>query len=165
MLVPAILYKDEIEKEFKKLYYTKDMFFETGGIDNWMPDVKDIPEDYNFQFAIVSQNNVIGYLSYYIDYYVDKVYNFELISFDRGNPIVGKDLYNELERLIKSHHRVEWRMVGENPVERHYDKFCKDHNGNKYVFKDALKDCDGNYHDDVLYEIVKCKDEKNETRN
>lgn len=155
MLVPAILYKDEIRKEFQKLYYTEDMFLETGGIDNWMPDVKDIPEDYNFQFAIVSQNNVIGYLSYYIDYYIDKVYNFGLISFDRGNLVVGEDLYNELVKLIKKHHRVEWRMVGGNPVERHYDKFCKDHNGSKHVFKDALKDRDGNYHDDILYEIVK----------
>lgn len=27
MLVPAILYKEEIIKEFQKLYYTDDMFF------------------------------------------------------------------------------------------------------------------------------------------
>lgn len=29
MLVPAILYKEQIEKEFQKLYYTEDMFYYT----------------------------------------------------------------------------------------------------------------------------------------
>lgn len=154
MLVPAILYKDEIEKEFKKLYYTKEMFLETGSLENWCPDIENSKEGWDNQFAIVYYNELIGYLSYTVDYYIDKAYNFALISFDKINPIIGKDLYNELERLIKRHHRIEWRMVGGNPVERHYDKFCKEHNGNKYVFKDALKDRDGNYHDDILYEII-----------
>ena len=45
-------------------------------------------------------------------------------------------------------------MVGNNPVEKHYDKFCKKYNGNKYILKDALRDKQGIYHDDVIYEIV-----------
>lgn len=30
MLVPAILYKEQIIKEFQTLYYTEDMMFESG---------------------------------------------------------------------------------------------------------------------------------------
>lgn len=45
-----------------------------------------------------------------------------------------------MEELVNIFHRVEWRMVGGNPVERSYDKFCKMHNGTKHILKDALGD-------------------------
>lgn len=76
------------------------------------------------------------------------------MSFDRGNPVVGKDLFDKMEELASQLHRIEWRMVGGNPVERSYDKFCEKHNGKKHILKDAIKDAKGNYHNDVIYEIV-----------
>ena len=97
---------------------------------------------------------MIGYLSYQVDYYVSKAYNFGLMSFDRGNPVVGKDVFEKLEELVSTMHRVEWRMVGGNPAERSYDKFCEKHSGNKHVLKDSVRDATGNYCDDVIYEIV-----------
>ena len=54
MLVPAILYKEQIEKEFWKLYYTEDMFYYTGCLAQWYPNIKDIPGDGDFDYAIVS---------------------------------------------------------------------------------------------------------------
>lgn len=155
MLVPAILYKEQIEKEFQKLYYTEDMFYYTGCLAQWYPNIKDIPGDGDFDYAIVNNaGKLIGYLSYKADYYCSKVYNFGLVSFDRGNPIIGNDLYKKLEELVPRFRRIEWRMVGGNPVEKHYDKFCERYNGNKYFLKDAIRDRDGNYHDDIIYEIV-----------
>lgn len=156
MLTPAILYKDQIEKEFRKLYYTEDMFYYTGCLAQWYPNIKDIPDDGDFDYAIVNNvGKLIGYLSYKTDYYCSKVYNFGLVSFDRGNPIIGNDLYKKLEELVSRFHRIEWRMVGGNPVEKHYDKFCKLHNGKKHILKDSIRDKSGNYHDDIIYEIVK----------
>lgn len=154
MLVPAILYRDQIKREFQRLYYTKDMLFETGCLWQWTPEISDSPDDGRFDYAIVSNNKLIGYLSYQVDYYVSKAYNFGLMSFDRGNPVVGKDVFEKLEELVSTLHRVEWRMVGGNPAERSYDKFCEKHNGNKHVLKDSVRDATGNYHDDVIYEIV-----------
>ena len=87
---------------------------------------------------------MIGYLSYQVDYYVSKAYNFGLISFDRGNPIIGRELFEKLKELISTMHRVEWRMIGGNPVEKHYDKFCDKYNGNKYFLKDSIRDKDWN---------------------
>ena len=63
-------------------------------------------------------------------------------------------MFNKLEELVSRLHRVEWRMVGGNPAERGYDSFCKRHNGTKHILKDAIKDRNGNYRDDVIYEIV-----------
>ena len=155
MLVPAILYKEDIIKEFQKLYYTDDMLFETGCLEQWCPNISDMPKEGRFDYAITNENKLIGYLSYQIDYYTSKAYNFGLMSFDRGNPIIGKDLFEKLKELVSTMHRVEWRMVGGNPVEKHYDKFCKKYNGNKHILKDSIKDKNVKYRDDIIYEIVK----------
>ena len=154
MLVPATLYKEEIIKNFKRYFYTAEMLYETGCMHNWFPNIAECPDETTFQYAIVHNDILIGYLGYTVDWYVSKAYNFGLFSFDRGNPLVGKDVFDKLEELVSRFHRVEWRMVGGNPTERSYDKFLKRHNGNKHILKDAIRDKDGNYRDDIIYEIV-----------
>lgn len=68
MLVPAILYKDEIIKGMKKYFYTDDMMYETGCMDNRIPNIVECPESYQFQYAIVNNNEkLIGYLGYEVD--------------------------------------------------------------------------------------------------
>lgn len=156
MLVPAILYKEQIAKEFQKLFYTTDMMYETGCMEQWCPDIPEVPSEGQFSYAIVdSKDKLIGYLAYKVDYYCSKAYNFSLMSFDRGNFIIGKDLFEKMEELVSQLHKVEWRMVGGNPVEKHYDKFCFKHNGKKHILKDSIRDANGNYRDDIIYEIIK----------
>ena len=53
MLKPAILYKEEIIKGFQEYFYTDDMMFETGCMNNWCPDISEEPDESTFQFAIV----------------------------------------------------------------------------------------------------------------
>ena len=157
MLIPAIVKKSEIIEAFKRYYYSDDMMYETAGLGNWIPDIQEETESGRFQYAIVdSSERLIGYLDYNIDWYDSCASRFGLISVDRGNPSVGRDLYNELNKLLYDYkiHRIEWRMVGGNPVERSYDKFCNRHNGNKHSLKDAIKDKYGKYHDDIIYEII-----------
>ena len=157
MLVPAILFKSEIEDGFRKMFYTNDMFFVDGGLDQWIPDISEKMDEGWFQYAIVDREKVIGYLGYYVNYYTSNVYKFGLISFEKGNPLIGKDLFEKMEELVSRFHRVEWYMIGGNPVERSYDKFCERHNGTKHVLKDAVKDAEGNYRDSIIYEIVATK--------
>lgn len=163
MLVPAILYKEEIIKNMQKYFYTDDMMYETGCMCNWTPNISDCPNEGNYQYAIVDANNkLIGYLSYQIDWYSSRAYNFGLFSFDRGNPLIGKNVFNKLEELVSKLHRVEWRAVSGNPACRGYDNFIKRHNGNKHILKDSVKDRNGNYHDDIIYEII-AADQSNNT--
>lgn len=155
MLVPAILYKEQILEGFKKYYYTKDMLYETGCMCNWSPEIVECPNESQFQYAIVDKNKkLIGYLGYSVDWYVSKAYNFGLFSFERGNLQVPNDVFEKLEELVNTLHRVEWRAVGGNPACRGYDNFIKRHNGMKHVLKDSIRDKNGNYHDDIIYEIV-----------
>lgn len=155
MLVPAILYKDQIIKGMQRYFYTTDMMYETGCMENWTPNIFDCPNESQFQYAIVDKNEkLVGYLGYSVDWYASKAYNFGLFSFDRGNFQVPKDVFERLEELVNTLHRVEWRAVGGNPACRGYDNFIKKHNGTKHVLKDSIKDRVGNYHDDIIYEIV-----------
>ena len=155
MLVPAILYKDEIIKCMQKYFYTDDMMYAAGCMENWVPNIVESPEEGCYQWAMVDSNDkLIGFLVYRVDFYVSKAYNFGLFSFDRGNVLVGKDVYTKLEELVNTYHRVEWRAVSGNPACRGYDNFRKKHNGNKYILTDSIKDAKGVYHDDIIYEII-----------
>lgn len=157
MLKPAILYKEEISKQFMNYFYSMDMFYETGSIETWIPEISDKSDGSRFQWAIVdAENKLIGYLGYYIDFYSSCMSRFGLISFDRGNILIGKSVFDEIKRCITEYHlhRIEWRMIGGNPAERGYDAFLKKYNGTKHILKDAIKDQYGKYHDDVIYEII-----------
>lgn len=159
MLVPAILYKEQIKTEFQKKFYSMDMLYETGCNSQWCPDISDEPEEGVFEYAIINgRGKLIGYLSYQVDYYSSNAYNFGLMSFDRGNPIIGKALFEKMEELVSTMHRVEWRMIGGNPVERHYDRFCAKYGGAKYILHDSVRDKNGKYHDNVVYEIIRLMD-------
>lgn len=157
MLVPAITRKIEIENEFAKRFYSDDMFYETAGLTNWIPMISSETNDGRHQYAIIdSSDKLIGYLDYSIDWYTSVARNFALISFDKGNPIVGETLFKEMIKLINEYklHRIEWRMIGGNPAERGYDHFVKKYNGRKHILTDAIRDKYGKYHDDVIYEII-----------
>ena len=69
MLVPAILYREQIKKEFQKCYYTQDMMYETGCMCNWSPEIVECPNESQFQYAIIDKNEkLIGYLGYSVEW-------------------------------------------------------------------------------------------------
>lgn len=156
MLVPAILYKDEIYKKLLEYSYSEDMFYYTGWLGNSMPEIGENSDGARFQYAIVDNVKLIGYFEYQINWYSSCANCFGLFSFDRNNNTIGLDVYRKVKELIKHYrlHRLEWRMIGGNAVEKHYDSFCRKHNGKKFVLTDAVKDKYGKYHNDVIYEII-----------
>lgn len=60
MLVPAILFKEQIITEFQRIYFTEDMMYLTGCLEQWSPDISASPEEGKFDFAIISNNKLIG---------------------------------------------------------------------------------------------------------
>lgn len=157
MLIPAILRKNEILHEFQKMQYTDDLMYEVGCCDNYMPNIVEEPDKETYQFAIVdSKDKLVGYVGYKIDWYASQAHRFGLMSFDRGNPLIGKELFGIMDNLINTLciHRIEWSMVSGNPAERSYDKFCNKYNGRKLALKDTFKDRMGHYRDSITYEII-----------
>lgn len=156
MLVPIMLYKDEIHKKLSRHIYSDDMLYYTGWLGSSLPTIDSESDGSRYQYAIVDGDKLIGYFTYSVDWYTSCASQFGLFSFDRGNRKIGLDVYRELKKLINDYHihRIEWRMIGGNPVEKHYDRFCTKYHGKKFVLTDVIKDRYGNYHDDVIYEII-----------
>jgi hypothetical protein len=155
MLKPAILYKEELEKKFAEYLYTENYFYYTGYSGcNTLPEIKCKDDVFDYVF-VDSKGELVGYFSYRIDLVFDTVCNFGLFSFQRGkNLTVPKDLFEKMEELVSQHRRIEWRVIGGNPVIKHYDAFCEKHHGHKCVFHDVVKDLQGNYCDNICYEIL-----------
>lgn len=157
MILPAILYKDQIEHEFKRHYYTDEMMYYNGYIDNSYPTVSENPNESTFQWAVVNDNgNLIGYISYYVDWYSKSATRFGIFSFEKGNVLMGKAVIQVLNDLLYKYkmHRISWLMVSGNPVEDSYDRFCEKHHGCKYILRDVFKDRLGEYHNSCQYEII-----------
>ena len=156
MLKPAICYKTEIENAIKQFYYTDDMMYYTGSIDNAAIDIPSESDGY-YRYAVMdTKGRLIGYITYFVDWYSSCAYNFGAFSFNRGNPIMGRELFRLFEKLIHTLHRVEFLAVEGNPATKAYDKFLKRHAniGKKHILTDAFKDTNGNYHDDYIYEFI-----------
>ena len=154
MLVPAISRKAEVEKLFAEHLYDDDMFLFNGyPYCNTVHTIE--PKENRYQWAIVDKDRVVGYFAYYINADSDNVCSFGLYSFDKGNPIVGLDVFRKMKELVDTHRRIEWRMVGGNPVQKSYDRFCKRCGGNSVVLHQVVKDEHGNYHDEIIYEILR----------
>ena len=157
MLKPAICYKTEIENALKEYFYTDDMMFYQGCVNSYLIEVSDKGEGGHYQYAVVGKDNkLIGYIAYSMDYYSSCAYNFGAFSFDRGNPIMGKEMFELMENLIHRVHRLEFRAVSGNPAIKGYDKFLERHKniGSKHTFRDDFRDVNGIYHDTHLYEFV-----------
>lgn len=156
MLKPATLYKNEIQKKMVEYKYSDDMLYYTGWIGFSLPDISENSNSSTYQYAIVDNDKLIGYFTYQIDWYVSSIGSFGLFSFDKNNRIIGIDIYREIKKIINEYklHRMSWRMIGGNPIEKHYDRFCKRYGGKKFVLTDAIKDRYGKYHDDIIYEII-----------
>lgn len=156
MLKPAMIYKEAIINGMKQHIYDDEMTFYSGWNGYTIPEISNEFDGCDYRYAIIDGNKVIGYFCYTYDMHSKCLSNFGLYSFDKGNPVIGKDVICEIKRIIKEYqpHRMAWRMVGGNPVEKHYDRFCNKYQGRKFVLTDVFKDRYGKYHNDVIYEII-----------
>ena len=172
MLVPAITYKETIEQEFKKIQYSEKYLWYTGSIDNYDIEVK--TEGDKFSFAIVDKSDelygdiVIGYISFRVDWYCSMAYNFSLIKFDitQNSPcstLIMADAIREVIRMIESFnlHKIDFRCVEGNPAEFKYWRILEVVEKSKkwycheIKFTDNIRDYKGEYHDTIVYELIR----------
>ena len=156
MLKPAICYKEEIENALKEYFYTDDMMYYIGYTHDELIKIDDKQSNGKYQFAVVNDNKLIGYIGIYIDKYSSAVTGVNAFSFDRGNYIMGAELYTLLYHLIRHFHRVEFCAIEGNPAIKGYDEFLNDHldMGNKITLRDVFKDIKGKYHNRYIYEFI-----------
>lgn len=159
MIKPAILYKEELSKAFNQKLYTQEYLWYEGGIDNYEHEIKE--EQDKFQYAIIDNDQVIGFISFRVDWYCSCVFNFGLINFS-GQPSMA--IFSAIREVIKmiegfNLHRIDFRCVSGNPAEKRYCKIVQRFELTYRIrlvrFFDNIKDRQGKYHDTIMYELIR----------
>jgi len=169
MLKPAIVYKAQLEKAFNQIQYSDKMLWYDGCIDIY--DHKVETSENKYAFAIVYVEQVIGYVSFRMDWYCSTAYNFSLIKFLDTYFDVEDQIYKDstplmmtairdIIRMIESFnlHRIDFRCVSGNPAADRYFKlisrFISTYDIHVLKFTDNIKDRQGNYHNTIVYELI-----------
>ena len=158
MLKPALLYENQLrEKEITSLYDIDNMYYHgwTGGeLTNIKTDNYDV-----HQFVSVdASDNVIGYITYNVCHASLSVDRVGIVSFDKGNLIFIKDVYQAIHDIFYKYNlnRLEWFCFADNPAIRGYRKFINRVGGKQCGYK---RQCtmllDHKLHDLVEFEILK----------
>ena len=101
MLIPAIILKNEIQEAFKRYYYSDDMMYETGGLNNWLPNIQEETEIGRFQFAIVnSKENKLTAIDFNKNIYNESLkplsYTFSALDNEFTTPEQAKTFANKI---------------------------------------------------------------------
>lgn len=156
MLKPAQLYKEELNKKILEKWYTDDLAYYTG----WHGEsIADLPDNNatRHDFVSVDHGNVIGYISYNIDYVSLSARDWGAINFDKGNLTFAKDLFQAIEDVFYKYnmHRMEWCCIADNPIIHSYRTFIRLHGGRECgYFRQCAVLPDGLWHDSVQFEIL-----------
>ena len=138
MLKPAILFKSQLEEEFRKLYYSKSMFYYSGDVENCLPKIVDENRGTygtKYQWAVLDDDGhtLLGFIQYFIDWTIGSVMGFGLISFREGHrAIVALEMLTIFKQFLHNPklHRIEFRCVADNHVAELYKKtiehYCKE---------------------------------------
>lgn len=88
-LMPALLFKDELEQKFASELYNEEHFFLTVYPHcNNMPRIEAKQNAYQWAVIDPDRGRAVAYFEYCIDPFMDCVSSFWLYSFDRGNSVV-----------------------------------------------------------------------------
>lgn len=157
MIKPAQLYEDKLNLVSISQWYDMDNIYYHGGPSS---SEYSLCEDNETCHEFVSVNNndeVVGLISYHIDWKAKRAFNFGLISFQKGNLIFIKDCYQVFRDIFEKYHLngVEWLCYSDNPALRGYRNLVKKFNGREVgYFHDRVVLLDGQLHDCIMFEIL-----------
>lgn len=156
MLKPAQLYKDKLNEVSVAQWYDMKNIYYHGGPGASIYELSESSDDCHSFVSVDREDNVVGYISYRVDWGGRQAYNFGLISFDKGNLLFIRDCYQVFQDIFEKYHlnRIEWYAYADNPAVRGYRNLCKRFGGHEvgYLHNSHLL-LDGKMHDSVMFEI------------
>lgn len=157
MLKPAQLYKDKLQEENIKSWYKTENIFWNGGSGDSQISIREDNYDCHQFVSVDKEDNVIGYITYAVDWSAMSADRFGIISFNKGNIMFAKDIYSVICDLFEKYHmnRIQWYCFADNPAIRGYRNFIKKHGGKECAYyRQQAKLQDGKLHDGVGFEIL-----------
>lgn len=156
MIAPAQMYETELKQLYYNTFYDSKYMYYRGC---WGTSELQIPNNSydSHAFAIIENNEVIGYVTYAINFASKVVNGFGIISF-KPSVCFGKDLLKIIDDIFNKYNmnKIEFRAYLDNPVIRHYYKFAEKFGGRLVgILKDTVILEDGELHDEVMFEMFK----------
>lgn len=158
MIKPALLYEEKLQKANIESWYDMRNQYWHG----WCSEYKIALESNNSQYhqfvSVDSEDNVIGYISYCVDWTAMSATGFAMISFSKGNMQFMKDLKEVVNNCFTkfSFNRIEFRAYADNPAIRGYRSFINRFGGKEAAYlRQDTKLMDGQLHDSVIFEILR----------
>lgn len=157
MLKPAQLYEDKLNEKYIGTWYDPKYMYYTGGTGARRIQIPDNNYDNHEFVSVDNDDEVIGFLSYRIDWQAKCVSAFGLINFGDVNTIFSRDMIQAIYDIFNKYHmnRLSWYCFADNPAIKIYRKFIERHGGIQcgYLRQDCMLR-DGKLHDSVLFEIL-----------
>ena len=157
MIKTAQLYKEEIKKKYIETWYNEEYMYYSGWSGVEELDIPNNNYDSHHFVSVDNNGNILGYISYSVSFVTMSADRFGAISFDKGNVLFAKDLYQIICDIFEKYHlnRLCWSCIADNPAIRGYRNFIKEHGGRECAYhKQICKLMDGKLHDDVEFEIL-----------
>ena len=170
MLKPAIQYKEPLIKlltnlwfEDKYKYYNSEWYYST-------PEIKNCTWDKHEFVSVDNDNNILGFIDYYVDRCANKATSFCALSFTATPTLAfGKDLYQAIDEVFCKFkfNKLRFAVIIGNPIEKTYDKLIAKYGGAVTGYsKQEVRLSDGELYDMKTYEIMredylKCKKNMN----
>ena len=160
MLVPAVCYKDQIERYSDELRYSEQMMFYNGCLETGRMQIATDPTEGRYQWAIVDKDkNLVGYISYMVDHYASNAYGFGLVAFTDNKRVMADGIRQAIKHIQKMNlHRIEFRCVADNPAYNGYSSICShftDYDLRLHSLSDVFRDVNGMYHSCWIFELLR----------
>lgn len=122
-----------------------------------IPDIPNNTYDSRNFVSLDSEKNVLGYISYRIDWFCMRAYQFGIIGFEDCSVLFAKDVYQTVIYIFEKYNMnaMEWEAYVGNPAIRGYRHLIEKHGGRQcgYYRKRAML-MDGKIYDSVAFEIL-----------
>ena len=157
MLKPAQLYGEQLQKANVETWYNPAYTFYHCGTGGSEITFKEDNYDRHQFVSVDREDNVLGYISYSVDWCAMSASGFGIISFKPGSMEFLRDAYTAFCNLFEVYHmnRVCWFAFADNPAIRSYRNFIRKHGGRECsYYRQISKLLDGKLHDGVEFEIL-----------
>ena len=155
MIKPAQLYTEELKRLYCETWYDPKYIYYHSDIGTQELQFSDNNYE-RHSFAILENNEVVGYISYRLNWAAKVTYNFGIISF-KQSLVFGKDLMKIIDDIFMKYkmNKMEFHAFSDNPVIKHYYNFINRFGGREVgILKESALLMDGKLHDSVMFELL-----------
>lgn len=157
MLQPALLHKEEINKRFVGVWYDPNYMWYSMDAGLSIYDPADNSRDHHQFVSIDKDNNILGVISYSVNWETKSATNLGIMAFERFNLVFGKDLMQAIHNIFFKYNlnRLTFYSVADNPVVKSYRRFINQYGGTISGYEhQCCMLLDGKLHDMECYEIM-----------